>query len=62
MQWSDLITAVALVMVIEGMLPFINPRLHRSLLISIAKAKDRVLRLAGLVSMVSGLIVLYFVR
>ena len=47
--WSDLLAALALVLVIEGMVPFLNPH-------------DRTLRITGLVSMLCGVVMLYIVR
>ena len=62
MQWSDLITALALLMIIEGMLPFINPKLQRHLLIMMIKRHDRAFRLVGFFSMMVGITLLYIVR
>ena len=62
MQWADLLAALALVLVIEGMVPFLNPQSLRRMLATAAQLDDRALRLAGLFSMILGLILLYFVR
>jgi uncharacterized protein YjeT (DUF2065 family) len=61
-MWSDLLAAIALVLVIEGIMPFLNPRGLRQALGSIASMPDRALRVAGLLSMTAGAILLYFVR
>lgn len=62
MNWTDLLSAVALLMVIEGLLPFANPRGSRRTMAMLAQMPDDKLRLAGLVSIVAGLVLLYFVR
>ena len=62
MNWSDLLAALALVLVIEGMVPFISPRTLRRLQESMSKLDDRTLRNIGLVSMISGVVLLYIVR
>ncbi len=62
MNWTDLMSAVALVMVIEGLLPFANPRGSRRTMAMLAQMPDDKLRLAGLASIVAGLVLLYFVR
>ncbi len=62
MMWQDLWVALALVLVIEGILPFVNPNGMRSAWQQMAKMDDKSLRIAGLVSMVVGLIVLSLVR
>jgi hypothetical protein len=61
-NWDDLLAALALVFVIEGMLPFLNPQSLRRMLVTVAQMDDRILRVAGLVSMASGLLLLYWVR
>ncbi len=62
LNWSDLLTALALVLVIEGIVPFVNPQLVRNMLETVSHMDDRILRITGLVSMVFGVIMLYVVR
>jgi len=62
LNWADLLSALALVLVIEGIVPFVSPRSVRNMLETVSQMDDRVLRIAGLVSMVSGVIMLYMVR
>lgn len=54
--------ATALVLVIEGMLPFLSPQRFREALIMAAQMSDKVLRVIGLGSMILGVVVLYLVR
>jgi len=61
-NWSDLLAALALVLVIEGVLPFANPQSLRRMLATVEQLDDRTLRLVGLVSMICGVIMLYLVR
>jgi uncharacterized protein YjeT (DUF2065 family) len=61
-NWDDLLAALALVFVIEGMLPFLSPQSLRRMLETAAQLDDRTLRVAGLVSMACGLLLLYWVR
>lgn len=58
----DVLVAVALLLVIEGMLPFLSPERFRRLLLLMAAEHKRSLRLAGLASMVSGVALLYLVN
>jgi uncharacterized protein YjeT (DUF2065 family) len=60
--WTDLLAALALVLVIEGMVPFINPQSLRRMLETVSRLDDRTLRITGLVSMIIGVIMLYVVR
>lgn len=62
MQWQDLWAALALVMVIEGMMPFLSPQSMRRAFAQIVQMDDKTLRWAGLVSMVAGVVLLYLVR
>ncbi|AGM40643.1 hypothetical protein SPISAL_02740 [Spiribacter salinus M19-40] len=59
---QDLVTALALVLIIEGILPFLSPRTLRKALFSIVQNNDRRLRYGGMVSMAAGLLLLYWVR
>jgi uncharacterized protein YjeT (DUF2065 family) len=62
MHWQEILTAIALVLVIEGMLPFIGPGRYRQLVAQIARLGDNQLRTFGLTSMIAGLLLLFFVR
>ncbi len=61
-MWHDLLAALGLVLVIEGLLPFANPRRLREALMRLARLDDRALRLGGLLSMAAGLATLYLIR
>lgn len=61
-MWTDLFTAFALVLVIEGMLPFVRPDAWRRAMQQAASLDDRALRLVGAASMVIGLVLLYIIR
>lgn len=61
-MWHDLLAAIALVLVIEGIIPFINPAAMRRALLSMAEMNDQSLRFAGLTSMIMGVILLYVIR
>jgi uncharacterized protein YjeT (DUF2065 family) len=58
-MWHDLLIAVALMMVVEGVLPFLSPHNLRKFMIQVAQTDDRTLRTIGLVSMVLGVLLLY---
>lgn len=60
--WTDLLAALALVLVIEGIIPFINPQSLRRMLETAAQLDDRTLRIAGLASMILGVILLSVVK
>ena len=60
--WHVLAAAIALVFIIEGMLPFISPDRWRKLLTMANQMDDRVIRNIGLGSMLFGVVVLYLVH
>lgn len=60
--WQVLWSAIALIFVIEGMMPFLSPRTWRGWLLSVINMSDKQLRLIGLFSMLFGVILLYLVR
>jgi uncharacterized protein YjeT (DUF2065 family) len=62
MNWTDLLSAIALLMVLEGLLPFANPRGSRRTMAMLAQMPDEKLRIAGLVSIIAGLVLLWVVR
>lgn len=62
MNWHDLGVALALFLVLEGMLPFLSPHAVRRMLETIANLNDTQLRFAGLSSMLLGLVLLYVVK
>ncbi|MGA8202870.1 MAG: DUF2065 domain-containing protein [Woeseiaceae bacterium] len=62
MNWTEILTAVALVLVIEGMLPFVRPGRYKQLVAQIVRLSDNQLRTVGLVSMIVGLLLLFVVR
>ena len=62
LKWDDLLAALSLVMVIEGIVPFVSPHSLRNLLEKVTRIDDRTLRMTGLVSMICGLMMLYVVR
>jgi len=60
--WADLLAALAILMVLEGLLPFLNPGGARRVFAQLANLGEGHLRIGGLVSMVAGLVLLFIVR
>jgi hypothetical protein len=55
-----LLAGFALMLVIEGVLPFAAPRLWRETFKALTEMKDGQVRFAGLMSMAAGLAMLWF--
>jgi uncharacterized protein YjeT (DUF2065 family) len=58
----DLLVALSLFLVLEGILPFISPGLWRDAIIAVARMPDRQIRIMGLGSMLTGTLLLYLVN
>jgi uncharacterized protein len=59
---SDLMAALGLFFVLEGIAPFLNPQGVKRAFARLLQVRDRELRYAGLGSMLIGVIILYLVR
>ncbi len=59
---TDLWAALALVLVLEGVLPFLAPVRWKEAVQALAQLADGQLRMIGLGSMVVGLLLLWWVR
>ena len=62
MDWNDLFTAVALMLIFEGILPFLNPDRYRKMLEMMEQISNSQLRTMGLIVMAVGAVLLTFVR
>ena len=62
MYWTEILTAVALLLVIEGILPFVRPSRYKQLVAQIVRLSDNQLRVFGLAAMISGIVLLFIVR
>ncbi len=61
-MWHDLWVAMALMLVVEGVWPFLSPDSMRRMLLIMAQQNDRSLRISGLISMLLGVLLLYLVN
>ncbi len=61
-MWYQFLVAVALLLIIEGILPFLSPEGLRDAMRRIARLNDSTLRFAGLSSMVLGCLLLYVIN
>jgi uncharacterized protein len=59
---NTLLTALALMLVIEGVLPFLVPSIWRETFRRLTEMSDGQIRFIGLTSMLAGLLVLYIAR
>ena len=59
MNWHDLFTALALLLIFEGLMPFASPESLKKVYKSMVETPESTLRMIGLASIVAGLILLY---
>ena len=61
-MWHDVGIALCLVLVIEGVVPFLYPRRWREMVRMLSEIDDRTMRVAGLASMLMGTGLLYLIN
>ena len=61
-MWQELLVALGLVLVIEGILPATSPRAFRRAVSSIAMLADRHVRLWGLACLLGGALLVHLAR
>ncbi len=59
---QQLLVAFSLMLVLEGIVPFLYPQRWRHLVCRLAEIDDRQLRMAGLISMLVGVALLYLIN
>ena len=60
--WRELLIAFCLMLVIEGILPFLYPQRWRRLVVRLAVVDDRAIRVIGALSMLLGILMLYLIH
>jgi uncharacterized protein YjeT (DUF2065 family) len=61
-MWVEILTALSLVLVFEGLLPFISPSAWKSAMLVMLRQDEQSLRWAGLSAMIAGVVLLTLVR
>ncbi len=62
MNWADLWAALALVLILEGLLPFVSPRGYRNMVQQMATMPEKMLRNVGLGLILAGVVFLLLLR
>lgn len=60
--WGSLLVAVALVLILEGLLPFLSPAAWRRTFQRLTELTDGQIRFVGLSSMIAGLLLLFLTK
>ncbi|BAV33616.1 hypothetical protein SCL_1304 [Sulfuricaulis limicola] len=61
-MWHELWIALALLLIVEGIFPFLSPDGVRKALAAIHQLSDSQLRFAGMTSMLVGVVLLYIIN
>jgi hypothetical protein len=61
-MWDTLLIAFALMLILEGILPFLLPGIWRDTFKKLTETGDNQVRFIGLTSMLLGLLLLYLVK
>ena len=61
-MWHEVGIALCLVLVIEGIVPFLYPRRWREMVKMLSEIDDKAMRIAGLASMLLGTGLLYLIN
>lgn len=62
MEWKDLLAALSLVFVIEGLLPFMAPERYKEAMQQMSNLPEDAVRKIGIGSIFIGVVLLYLVR
>lgn len=60
-MWETLLMAIALMLILEGMLPFLSPQMWRETFKRLTEINDSQIRFIGLTAMLTGLALLLIV-
>jgi uncharacterized protein YjeT (DUF2065 family) len=61
-MWHELGVALCLVLVIEGIIPFLYPGRWKTMVAQLAEVDDRSMRIIGFISMAVGTGILYLIK
>ncbi|OGT42662.1 MAG: hypothetical protein A3F42_03925 [Gammaproteobacteria bacterium RIFCSPHIGHO2_12_FULL_37_34] len=61
-NWSMFVSAIGLLFVFEGIMPFLSPTFYRHVMQQMMFLSDRILRSIGFASMLIGLMIVFIVH
>ncbi|MCY4153746.1 MAG: DUF2065 domain-containing protein [Gammaproteobacteria bacterium] len=61
-MWTELLSAIALVFILEGLMPFLHPNWIKRMFLAASQLDNNSLRFIGVSSMLLGVALLYLVR
>lgn len=61
-MWNEILIAGALMLVLEGILPILNPKSFKQMMFNASQMSEQQLRWTGIISMVIGAIAIYVLK
>jgi uncharacterized protein YjeT (DUF2065 family) len=61
-MWHEILIAGALMLVLEGLLPILNPKMFKQMMLSASQMTDQQLRWSGIISMIIGAATIYLLK
>jgi hypothetical protein len=58
-NWNDLLNAIALLLILEGLMPFLSPSRLKQAYRELIELPDKTLRTIGLVGVIAGILLLF---
>lgn len=58
-SWSDLLNALALLLILEGLMPFISPNGMKKTYEQLIRFPEKTLRMIGFASIIAGILLLF---
>ena len=58
----DLMTAFALLLIIEGLLPMLAPQMWQRVMQDLSNSNPKIIRIGGIISMLAGAVLLQFLN
>jgi uncharacterized protein YjeT (DUF2065 family) len=61
-MWDELLITAALMLVLEGLLPVLNPKSFKQMMFDASQMSEQQLRVTGIITMVIGAIAVYVLK
>jgi uncharacterized protein YjeT (DUF2065 family) len=61
-MWHEILIAGALMLVLEGLLPILNPKMFKQMMLSVSQMTEQQLRWTGIMSMIIGAVAVYLLK
>ena len=61
-MWNEILIAGALMLVLEGILPTLNPKSFKQMMFNASQMSEQQLRWTGIISMVIGAVAVYVLK